>query len=132
MAGKGNIDNLKNGKKFQKGQSGNPKGRPRKFVTDLGIVGYKLSEINDAIIILMKCTPVELKTIADSQSNTVLEINIAKAILSDIKKGTVYTVETILSRVFGRPKNEIQANINATGNIKLLLPDNEKTDEPEL
>jgi hypothetical protein len=128
MAGKGNMANMAKGKKFQKGQSGNPKGRPKKFVTTLKRQGYKLSEINDAINILLECGKAELENVVKG-NHTVLEINIAAAILADIKQGRVVTLETILSRVYGRPKNEIQANINATGNVKLILPDNETSDE---
>lgn len=126
MGKKGRIENLKS---WKKGQSGNPKGRARKFVTQMGIEGYRLSEINDTIKVLLSLRKDELQKVANSISHTVLEIAVAKAIMADFKRGTVLTVETVLSRVFGKPKNEITATIKATENIKMMLPDNETSDE---
>jgi hypothetical protein len=71
---------------FKKGQSGNPNGRPRKYVSTLIDQGYKRSEIND--------------TIQNS------------AIRKSIEKGTLYSMETLLSRVYGQPKQEVAATIS--------------------
>ena len=50
-----------NPKPWVKGQSGNPNGRPRKYVTTLAANGYKRSEINDTIQAMMAMTIEELK-----------------------------------------------------------------------
>lgn len=124
----GRPENLKS---WKKGQSGNMKGRPRKYVTDLKVEGYKLSQINDAITILLALRPDEVHKIARSMTHTVMEVSIAKAIAADMKAGRISTVEIILSRVFGKPKNEITATIKQTGNVKLMLPDNSGSDEAQ-
>ena len=43
----------KKGVKFKKGQSGNPKGRPKKWVSTLTDSGYKIGEVRDCILAMM-------------------------------------------------------------------------------
>jgi hypothetical protein len=96
---------------FKKGQSGNPNGRPRKFVTTLKEIGYKRSEINDTIQAMMAMDKDELTDVFKNPKATILEITIAAAMKKSIEKGTLYSMETLLSRVFGMPKQEIEQTI---------------------
>lgn len=96
---------------FKKGQSGNPNGRPRKFVTTLKNIGYKRSEINDTIQAMMAMDKDELTDVFKNSKATILEITIASAMKKSIEKGTLYSMETLLSRVFGMPKQEIEQAI---------------------
>lgn len=96
---------------FKKGQSGNPNGRPRKYVSTLIDQGYKRSEINDTIQNMMAMTIEEVKAVWDNPAATVLEKTIASAIRKSIEKGTLYSLETLLSRVYGQPKQEVAASI---------------------
>ena len=106
---KGNPDIAQHG--FQKGESGNPNGRPRKYVTTLAANGYKRSEINDTIQAMMAMTIEELKGVYENPSATILEKTIAGAMRKSLEKGTHYSLETLLSRVYGQPKQEVAASI---------------------
>jgi len=106
---KGNPDIAQHG--FQKGESGNPNGRPRKYVTTLAANGYKRSEINDTIQAMMAMTIEELKGVYENPSATILEKTIAGAMRKSLEKGTLYSLETLLSRVYGLPKQEITADV---------------------
>jgi hypothetical protein len=96
---------------FPKGTSGNPDGRPRKYVSTLAAHGYKRSEINDTIQAMMAMTMDELKTVYENPKATILEKTIAGAMRKSLEKGTLYSLETLLSRVYGLPKQEITADV---------------------
>lgn len=97
--------------KFPKGQSGNPNGRPRKFVTLLKEQGYKKSEINDTIQAMLSMDMTELKGVYDDPRATILEKTVANALRKSLEKGTLYSIETLLTRVFGQPKQEVTQTI---------------------
>lgn len=104
---------------FVKGQSGNPNGRPRKYVTALKEQGYKLSEINDTIQVMMSMNIDELKEVWDNPKTTVLEKTIAGAMRKSIKNGSLYSLDTLLTRVYGKPKE--QANIDITSDNTITV-----------
>jgi len=104
---------------YVKGQSGNPNGRPRKYVTALKEQGYKLSEINDTIQVMMSMNIEELKEVWDNPKTTVLEKTIAGAMRKSIKNGSLYSLDTLLTRVYGKPKE--QANIDITSDNTITV-----------
>lgn len=107
----------------------NPDGRPRKYVTTLAAHGYKRSEINDTIQAMMAMTMDELKTVYENPKATILEKTIAGAMRKSLEKGTLYSLETLLSRVYGQPKQEVETTIIAE---QPLFPDDPSIPRPFL
>jgi hypothetical protein len=106
---------------FVKGQSGNPNGRPRKYVSLLKEQGYKLSEINDTIQAMMAMDIFELKSVYDNKNATILEKTIAHAMRKSLEKGSLYSLETLLTRVYGKPKE--QMDIKSDNKIEVIFVD---------
>jgi len=55
----------------------------------------------------------ELKEAFENKNATVLEKTIAAAIKKSIEKGSLYSIETLLSRVYGKPKEQVDMNVDA-------------------
>lgn len=105
--------------KFKKGQTGNPNGRPRKYVSLLKAQGYKLSEINDTLMALLSMDLNELKSVFENQNATVLEKAVAGAIRKAIEKGDLANIETIINRAFGKPKETVDIDMKAKQTIQI-------------
>lgn len=120
------MANEQNLRPIQKGEVRNPYGRPRKFVSQLKEQGYKASEVNDAIQVLMSMTLEELKDVYNNPQATVLEKTVAAAIRKSIEKGSLYSIETLLTRVYGKPKEQVDLNASGGLQIKVVYDNLEK------
>lgn len=107
--------------KMKKGETLNPNGRPRKYVSLLKEQGYKLSEINDTIQSMMAMDLEELKGVFENPKATILEKTIANAMKKSLEKGSLYSIETLLTRVYGKPKE--QMDINTDNKIEIVFVD---------
>jgi hypothetical protein len=107
--------------RFEKGESGNPNGRPRKYVTTLREQGYALSEINDTIQVMMAMTLEELANAFQNPNATILEKTIANAMKKSLEKGSLYSLDTLLTRVYGKPKETAQ--ITTDNKIEVVFVD---------
>jgi sugar lactone lactonase YvrE len=105
--------------KMKKGQTLNPNGRPKKYVTLLKEQGYKLSEVNDTIQTIMSMDMDELKQVWDNPKATILEKTIANALMTSLKKGSLYSIDTLLNRVYGKPKETSQ--VTTDGKIEVVF-----------
>jgi hypothetical protein len=104
---------------IKKGQVLNPTGRPRKYVSLLKDAGYKLSEINDTIQNMMAMDVQELKEVYDNPKGTILEKTIANAMVKSLQKGSLYSLETLLTRVYGKPKET--TSVENTGKVEFVI-----------
>jgi FtsZ-binding cell division protein ZapB len=108
------LDNLKKGGGFDlHPERINREGRPKKYVTLLREQGYKLSEINDTIQVMLQMGVDELKEVWDNPKATILEKTIANAMRESLEKGSLYSVETLLTRVYGKPKESQQVQTDS-------------------
>jgi hypothetical protein len=116
-----NMANEQNLKPFKKGfdEKRNINGRPRKYVSNLKDQGYKMAEVNDAIQVLMSMTQKELTEVSTNPDATVLEMTVSKAMLKSMKNGSLYSLDTLLTRSFGKPKETVDTNIN--GELKAKI-----------
>ena len=118
MAGKGQIE-----PRWEKGESGNPNGRPRKWITELKESGYKSSEVNDCIMVLLSMTIEELADVYKNPKATILEKTVANALKRSIEKGSLYSLDTLLNRAVGRPKESIDHTTkgDSINEIKIMI-----------
>lgn len=103
----------------EKGETHNPNGRPRKYVSQLKEQGYTLSQVNDSIQVLMSMDEAELKEVLSNPKATILEKTVAKAMVTSLNKGSLYSVDTLLSRVYGKPKETSQ--VTNDGKIEVVF-----------
>jgi hypothetical protein len=114
------LDNLKKGDGFDTHPERiNKNGRPRKYVSLLKDAGYKVSEINDTIQNMMAMDVQELKEVYDNPKGTILEKTIANAMVKSLQKGSLYSLETLLTRVYGKPKET--SSVENTGKVEFVI-----------
>ena len=95
---------------FKKGQSGNPKGQPRKLASQLKLIGYTKAEAANTINSMLAMNIIELRELFENPNATILEKTIAAALKKSLEKGSLYSVDSLLSRTHGKPKEMVELN----------------------
>jgi len=82
----------------------NTNGAPRKLISTLSDLGYTTRQVSDTMLNLLAMSKIEIQAISENESFTMLERMIAKALIKDFGKGSLWNVETLLNRAIGKPK----------------------------
>ncbi len=101
------MANEQNLKKFKPGQTGNPKGRPPEPKELKAIKQMTKGEFSVLIHKLIELKPEELSTF----KGTVLEMAMASAMQKAIKSGDFSNIQGFIERLFGKVKDELQAEV---------------------
>jgi hypothetical protein len=115
------MPNEKNLKPFKKGydERRNLQGRKPKFITLLKNDGYSVSEVNDTIKVMMAMTLTQLHDVFKNPDATILEKTIANAMRKSYEKGSLYTLDTLWTRLFGKPKET--SAVTTDGRIEFIV-----------
>ena len=97
----------------------NTSGAPRKLISRISELGYNNREIADTLMNIAALTKAEIQSITENEECTLLERMVAKALLRDYEKGSLWNLETIISRAVGKPR-ETQS-IESTGKIEVVF-----------
>ena len=101
---------------WQKGESGNPKGRPKKIHPQFTTTQtYKMSEINDTIQYIVGMNEEQLQKVIEDNNATILEKTVANALRRSLSKGRLDSLETLLDRVYGKPGESVDITSNGEG-----------------
>ena len=92
----------------------NLKGRPKKWTSTIIASGYTKGQVTECIEVLISLTHSELNDVNENENASMLERMVSAALLQGYKKKSLYNLETLLSRVHGKPTEKIQAEITVT------------------
>ncbi len=93
---------------LEKGESGNPKGKPKKAETILRNAGYTKEDIRNIFQRVLELNEDECHEILNRPVASMLEKTLAQSVINSKKKGELRSVETILDRGFGKVKEQIE------------------------
>ena len=101
------LENLDKGIRFKKGQSGNPKGRPKALKTILKEQGLTESQTATIAKVMMSMTVDELKAITQNNEASAWELILACTFRTAIQRGDISQILNLLNRLYGQPKQEL-------------------------
>ncbi len=92
------------GRNFAKGAVSNPRGGAALSPMTRAIRKVTIDHIEEVADIILDNNLEKLKALANDPTTTVLKVWLAKAAAEGIRKGDLHSLEAILNRVLGRPR----------------------------
>jgi hypothetical protein len=128
------MANEQNLKKIQKGEVKNPNGRPKKVETilrEVFLAEYNVkitkSQTEDIIKGILSKSRSELIQLAKNDDLPFWVAMIAKKATRDYEKGSIHLLELLFDRVYGKPKETVEQNIESkVFNVTLKLEEPNK------
>lgn len=92
-----------------------PKKIGRKLVLSQKKIRYTAAELKETIETLLACTEEEINAVYTSSYATVYERVVAGCLLISLRESKLPVVETLLSRVYGKPRETIDVTPTLAG-----------------
>jgi len=80
----------------------------RKKLATLAAFGYSQQEMQGTIRVMLAMTLDELKEVYEDPNTPAFEKTIAIVIRKSIEKGSLFNMELLLSRAFGKPRESVE------------------------
>jgi hypothetical protein len=106
------------GRNFQKGQVSNPRGGGALTPQTRALRKITIEHLEEIADLILQGNIEELKRLATDPSTSVMKVWIAKAAVAGMTSGNLHSLEIILNRVMGRPRETVQISGLEGGPIK--------------
>lgn len=115
---------------FVKGKSGNPKGRPKATPENKSLRALTAFRFNEIVQKYLHSNIEDLKVIMKDKKTPALDMMLLSAILTAIRAGDLKTLNLILDRIIGKPRDVVDiTHYNKTDLSKLSLEELNKLRE---
>lgn len=121
------MANPKGGKKWAKGVSGNPKGRPALPPEVREFKKLTIIELKEVCSMVMACSYEELQLMLTDEKASVIQRMAASLAINAIKKGNTFAWDALLNRLVGKPKETLKMEGEARPQtVHLIFEDNKR------